>query len=117
MSRAKRESRPAGHRTASFSLEDDSYCIQLHRRRAASQRLPVLDCGRSDPWHYEQPTAANCSTALNSSASDYEFAVAHLLEHGLLPAPNPDGLRAMWRRGGSSRQAAAVIARAWEMVA
>ncbi|BCO56459.1 hypothetical protein MINTM005_17030 [Mycobacterium intracellulare] len=78
---------------------------QLRARRAASRRLPVLECGRSDPWFYKPPTAG------------YEDAAAHLLEHGLLPAANWEGLQAMWRSGGRSQQAAVFIARAWELVA
>jgi hypothetical protein len=79
---------------------------QLHLRRAAAHRLPVLASGHSDPWRYAPPTAAG-----------YAEAAAHLLEHGMLPAPNRDGLQAMWRSGGRSQQAAVYIARAWELVA
>jgi hypothetical protein len=74
-------------------------------RRAAASRLPVLNSGRADPWWYE-PTAAG-----------YEAAAADLLGHGLLPAPSRLGLEAMCRRGGHSRQAAELIALAWELVA
>jgi hypothetical protein len=78
----------------------------MHRRRAASWRLPVLDSGRSDPWHYDDPGVLG-----------YEAAAAHLLGHGLLPSPNQEGLLAMWRRGGHCRQAAELIAEAWGLVA
>ena len=85
----------------------DAIRVQLRARRAASQRLPLLECGhRSDPWHYEPP-----------GAFGYGPAVAHLLEQGLLPAPNRDGLREMWRRGGRSRQVAEFIAERWDLVA
>jgi hypothetical protein len=73
-------------------------------RRAASWRLPELG-GRSDPWWHEPPTAG------------YEAAAVHLLDHGLLPAPDRDGLRQMWRRGAHHRQAAVRVAQAWEFVA
>jgi hypothetical protein len=76
---------------------------QLRRRRAASRRLPVLESGNADPWHYEPPTAG------------YEAAAAHLLGCGLLPAPNREGLRLMWSRGSHSRQAAELIAERWEL--
>jgi hypothetical protein len=66
---------------------------RLHARRAASYRLPVLECGRSDPWSYGPPSAVNLCNALHrSSSSDgYVAAAAHLLEHGLTPAPNLPG--------------------------
>jgi hypothetical protein len=106
-----KENRPAGN--GAESSPDDTpkgnlylslICRQLRARRAASYRLPVLECGRSDPWHYRPPGAAG-----------YEDAALHLLELGLTPAPNRDGLMAIWRRGGHSRQAAEFIADAWEL--
>lgn len=78
---------------------------ELRTRRAASQRLPVLESGRSDPWFYDPPIAG------------YEAAVRHLVDHGLTPAANRDGLRAMWRRGGHHRQAAKMVAECWGLVA
>jgi hypothetical protein len=76
---------------------------QLRRRRAASWRSPILESGHADPWHYEPLTAG------------YESAAAHLLGFGLLPAPNHEGLRLMWHRGGHTRQAAELIAERWEL--
>ena len=75
----------------------------LHRRRRESWRLPVLESGRSEPWYYA-PQAAG-----------YEEAAHHLLGHGLLPAPNREGLRLMWGRGGHHRRAAELIAERWEL--
>src|SRR5271165_4432617 len=75
----------------------------LRRRRAASWRLPVLDSGRSDPWHYDDGPALH----------GYEVAASHLLGHGLTPAPNRVALRAMWRCGGTAQRAAEAIAGAW----
>lgn len=72
----------------------------LHRRRAASRRLPG-----SDPWWYEPPTAG------------YEIAAAHLLSHGLTPAPDPEGLREMWKSGGDQRLDAQIIASRWDLSA
>lgn len=75
---------------------------QLHARRYASRRLPG-----GDPWRrYERP-----------GVRGYEEAALHLLDCGVTPAPNRDGLRAMWRRDEHSRQAAVFIAQAWELVA
>lgn len=89
----------------------------LTRRRAASRRLPVLDCGRSDPWHY--PTLSNPKhvSDLPSEWGERGYAAAahHLIELGLTPAPNRDGLRRMWRRGGCHRRAATLVAQAWEL--
>ncbi|WP_375488022.1 hypothetical protein [uncultured Mycobacterium sp.] len=76
---------------------------QLRARRAASWRLPVLDSGRSDPWHYLPP-----------GVRGYPDAATHLLDHGLTPAPNREGLQVLWRRGGHSRRAAQFIAERWE---
>jgi hypothetical protein len=78
---------------------------QLRTRRAASWRLPVLESGQSDPWWYAPPCAG------------YEDAAAHLLELGLTPAPNREGLRQMWMHGGQRRVDAELIAELWELAA
>jgi|GEM_PF-3362371 len=85
-----------------------SHCVpsQLRRRRAAAQRLPALDSGRADPW----------LPARQPGFAGYEAAAAHLLDHGLLPALNFEGLREMWAAGGESRRAAQAIAERWELV-
>jgi hypothetical protein len=95
----QKESRPGIEGAASVNQG----ATKFTRRRAASQRLPVLDCRRSDPWWHEPPTAG------------YEDAAAHLLERGLTPAPDRDGLRRMWR-SGNSRRMAGLIAQRWELV-
>lgn len=83
--------------------ESSGYPRQVRARRAESRRLPVQDhSGRSDPCWYEPP-----------GESGYEPAALHLLDHGLLPAPNRGALRAMWRSGGESRRIAEVIAQRW----
>jgi hypothetical protein len=69
------------------------------KRPAPPQRRPIRD----------NPTADH--------SKGYEDAALHLLDHGLMPAANLEGLRLMWRRGGHSRQAAAVIAQAWDLAA
>jgi hypothetical protein len=103
-----RDAIPEGHTNRTISRNQTAtaqftiYCRQLHLRRAASRRLPILDhLGLSDPWHYGRPAAG------------YPEAAEHLLGLGLLPAADRDGLRVMYRRGGSCRQAAKVIAQAW----
>ena len=75
---------------------------RLRQRRCASRRLPVLESSNSDPWHYQPP-----------GARGYEEAALHLLGNGLTPAPNRDGLTAMWRAGGESRETADLIAEIW----
>lgn len=82
------------------------YVEGLRRRRAAANLLPPSACGRRDPWWYEPP-----------GERGYEQAAFHLLDRGLLPAADCDGLRGMHRSGGASRKAALSIAQAWELVA
>lgn len=90
---------PTGDTDTSSLDSADTYILGLPRRRAASRRLHVHHhSGRSDPWWYEPPAAG------------YGEAAAHLLEHGLTPAPNVEGLRLMWRQGGRSRRNAELIA-------
>lgn len=74
------------------------YARSLRVRRSASYRLPG-----GDPWIYPAPTAG------------YEAAIEHLLQLGLLPAPDRDALRQMYRRGGCQRQAATLVAERWEL--
>ncbi|HKS47370.1 MAG TPA: hypothetical protein VJT49_20115 [Amycolatopsis sp.] len=59
------ETRPAGEcragheitagdgRSGAIVTDTVDLPAQLRRRRAASRRLPVLDCGCGDPWHAE----------------------------------------------------------------
>jgi hypothetical protein len=79
---------------------------QLRCRRSASRRLAILDSGRADPWVYEPP-----------GVSGYEAAARHLLDHGLVAAPNLPALREMWKAGGESRRVAQVIFEWWDLVA
>lgn len=72
------------------------------RRSYASARMAPLDSGRADPWHYD-----------DEPVSGYEAAAAHLLGHGLTPAPNREGLRRMWKCGGYRRLDAETIAARW----
>lgn len=65
----------------------------------------MLDCGRADPWSYPPPVRG------------YAEAAAHLLDHGLLPAPNLAAMRDMWKADDGSRRVARTIAECWEMAA
>jgi hypothetical protein len=110
---AKKEGAPEGpnveisghHTTNTLDIIDDNGSVRQARlRRAASWRLPPKKSGyRSDPWFYEPPTAG------------YVAAAHHLLDHGLIPAPNIAAMQLMWRQGGPQRRAAARIAEAWNL--
>jgi hypothetical protein len=89
----------SSHHATPTSNDDTAIARQLRVRRAASQRLPVLDSRRADPWHYEPP-----------GVRGYEAAARHLLGHSLTPAPNRAALEVMRRCGGENRQLAAFIA-------
>ena len=87
------------HAAAATSLY--RYADGLRRRRSAADKLPPLACGRRDKWSYPPP-----------GQRGYEQAALHLLERGLLPAANREGLQVM-----RDRQAAEFIAEAWGLVA
>jgi hypothetical protein len=89
--------------TTADTDEPTAIARQLRHRRGASYRLPVLESGRADPWWYEP------------ASSSYEAAATYLLECGLTPAPNREGLQAMRRRGGHHRQSAKLIAERWDL--
>lgn len=74
----------------------------------------------SPPKCRSRPTGNQAARTTNNNQTQcngYPEAALHLLDHGLMPAANLEGLRLMWRRGGYSRQAAAVIAQAWDLAA
>jgi hypothetical protein len=106
---------PAHHRpaqqTSGHHSTTETHCTgiaaQLRRRRAASFRLqPLAHSGVSDPWPSEyQPPGVN----------GYQQAALHLLADGLIPFPNVDALRQMWKASNESRRAAAIIAKSWGM--
>jgi hypothetical protein len=98
--------RPSTDQLDTDTEDSNSTCQQMRARRAASWRLPVIDCGRSDPWRYPEP-----------GERGYGDAAAHLLALGLTPAPNAPALRAMWKAGNESRHAAQVVAERWGLVA
>jgi hypothetical protein len=98
------QDRPSHHYTN--GSHSTAIAQELPRRRATSWRLPVLQCGRSDPWFYPEP-----------GERGYAAAAHHLLELGLTPAPSLDGLRLMWKRSGNGRRMAQVVAERWGLVA
>jgi hypothetical protein len=63
--------------------------------------MRTLASGRQDPWWHPPP-----------GSRGYPEAALHLLEHGLMPAPNREGLEAM-----RDRKAAQRIAQAWGLAA
>jgi hypothetical protein len=99
-----RDRQEAGPDQRSETFQQSVYCYAagLRRRGAAADDMPPLACGRHDPWWYEPPRERA-----------YEQAAMHLLDSGLMPAPNREGLLGMHRSGGVSRKAAQRIARAW----
>lgn len=88
-------------------------CDGWHRRFAAARRLPPLECRCSDPW------TCRCSDPPLSSrmVDGYRDAVLHLLAEGLLPAPNIEAMRELWRRGRDEQKLVRTIAERWEKVA
>lgn len=72
------------------------------RRRDASRRLPVLDCGCSDPWLH-RCTPPSLSEKMVDAGRD---AARHLLDIGYPPILRPDTLTALHARGGDDRQLA-----------
>ena len=91
------------------------FTVGLRRRRAASYRVPRLDCGiHADPWPcrcYDAPQSPE------RNADGYHAAAQHLLAAGLLPAPNIPAMRLMWRRGAEQRRLSQLIAERWEVAA
>jgi hypothetical protein len=70
----------------------------LRRRRAASRRVPPLDCGCPDPWCRcsEPPLSERMIDAGRDAA-------LHLLDAGNVPILEFEVLQALWRRGGADR--------------
>jgi hypothetical protein len=53
-----------------------TYPARLRLRRAASYRLPVLESGRSDPWHYDELPLTD------HQLDAWQATVVHLRGHG-----------------------------------
>jgi hypothetical protein len=103
--RYQRKSRLAGNKaapsesTAADTCEHNAVPRQLRRRRAASWRLPPLDCGCRDPW------PCRCSEPpLSEHALDgWRDAALRLLFDGRVPLLPIEVRRALWKRGGPDR--------------
>jgi hypothetical protein len=84
---------------------------QLRRRREAALRSMPLNCGCRDPW------TCRCrddrAEFTERHVDGYVSAVLHLLDKGLMPAPNLPAMRLMYRRGGRDRRIASEIAERW----
>lgn len=101
--------------SAAATTATNEYIAALRRRRNASYRLPVLECGcSSDPFTCRCHDSDQMS---ESSVDGYAAAAQHLLNQGLLPAPNVPALRVMWGRRGADQRLARTVAEHWEMVA
>ncbi|BBZ04892.1 hypothetical protein MCHIJ_43290 [Mycolicibacterium chitae] len=87
-----KENRPAGNGAESRTAGCTQYIYGLRQRRAATYRLPVLDCGCRDPW--------TCHCATPELTADSAVAAAdHLRRHGLSPLFSVSQGRALWRGG------------------
>lgn len=69
------------------------------RRRSASQRLTILDCGCADPW------PCRCTeTPLSARVVDgWRDAAEYIRATGKMPLLPAEVLRALYRRGGDDR--------------
>ncbi|MEB3048657.1 hypothetical protein KV112_02705 [Mycolicibacter sp. MYC123] len=78
----EKEAAPASARaTATIHTTAQSSCsvAEWKRRRAASQRLAILDCGRADPWHYDGVPLTE------HQAESWQRTVDHLRRAGFQP--------------------------------
>lgn len=109
-----KENRPGGNGAESRTTGCSQYIQQLRQRRAATCRLPVLDCGHhADPWTCRHDPV----TLTDQDVDGYRDAAQHLLACGLTPAPDLIAMRVMWRRGGADRDLVRAIAERWETAA
>jgi hypothetical protein len=88
-----------GHHSSGFLQSNAAgrHCrvVQSHRRRMASQRLPLLVCGHRDPWTPWRPEHVSVKQAEGAAQ-----AAEHLLGVGLVPMFDPAVLEAMRRIAG-----------------
>jgi hypothetical protein len=98
--KSRRPGQPAAPSESTWgTCEHNAIPRQLRRRRAASWRLPPLDCGCRDPWPCrctEPPLSAKMLDAGRQAAED-------ILRSGYVPLLQFEVLRALYRRGGSDR--------------
>jgi hypothetical protein len=105
----------SGATTTTTTVDALNYINGCRRRRAATYRVPPIDCGCADPWTcrcYDAPEPSE------RNADGYHAAALHLLAAGLLPAPNLGAMRTLWRRRDSEqRELARHIAERWDVAA
>ena len=77
----------------------------LRRRRAASRRLPPLDCGCPDPWPCRCTEPPLTAHRVDSGRD----AALHVLAGGHVPLLELEVLRALYRRGGADRELADLL--------
>lgn len=88
----EKRNRPAGNGAESTTTGCTHYIEGLRRRRAATYRLPQLECGCVDPW--------TCRCTTDELTTDSAVAAAdHLGRHGLAPLFSINAGRALWRGG------------------
>ena len=115
MTRRKRpappQSRPPRNDTsAAYSIAQPRQCAfdtvaGLRRRRAASQRVPPLDCGCPDPW----PCRCSRPPLSERMIDAGRDAALHILDAGKVPLLEIEVLQALWRRGGADRVLAELL--------
>jgi hypothetical protein len=69
------------------------------RRHAAALRLPLLECGCSDPWGHHCHDAAPSDVMADVMADAAANAADYLRELGFPGIFDGDTCRSMWRRG------------------
>lgn len=94
--------------TPTGNCQSNDVHAQLHRRRAAAQRVVPLDCGCPDPW----PCWCNEPPLSDRMVDAGRDAALHILNVGEIPLLEVETLRALYRRGGMDR---ALAQRLWEL--
>jgi hypothetical protein len=99
--------------TTPTAVGSQQYIAGLRRRRAATYRVPRLECGScADPWTcrcYDDPEPTP------RMVDAYRDAVQTISGAGMTPAAFVPEMRAMWRRGGEYRRLAQTIAERWQV--
>jgi hypothetical protein len=97
--------------TSTTPLATTHYIAGLHRRRAATYRVPPLDCNCRDPWTCRCRSDAQPSERMVDAYRDAALTISAV---GLTPALFvPEG-RALWRRGRADRDLVRAISSRWE---
>jgi hypothetical protein len=77
----------------------------LRARRAASDRVPPLDCGCRDPW----PCTCTEPPLSERAVAGWRDAALAVLSVGRTPLLPLEVRRALWRRGGADRVLAELL--------